>query len=72
MKYLERTWVRILIAILSASLIYELITINSNDPNHLHSRDNSSLFILIVGPIIYLLLTRYVNRKSKPPFKNLK
>ena len=69
MKYLEKTWVRILASLLSASFIYELITINSNDPNHLHSKNNSGVFILIVGPIIYLVLTMYLN---KNPNHNLK
>ncbi len=68
MKYLEKTWVRIIVALLSASFIYELITINSDDPNHLHSKDNSSVFILLVSPIIYFFLTMYINRKSKSPF----
>ena len=72
MKYLEKTWVRILASLLSASFIYELITINSDDPNHLHSKDNSSVFILIVGPIIYFVLTMFLNKKSKSQLKNLK
>ncbi len=72
MKYFEKTWVRIVVALISASFTYEIITINSDDPNHLHSKDNSSVFILIVSPIIYLVLTKYVDRKSKSPFKNLK
>ena len=72
MKYLEKPWIRILVALLSASFTYELIAINSDDPNHLHSKDNSSVFILIVSPIIYFVLTMYINKKSKPPFKNLK
>lgn len=72
MKYLEKTWVRIVVALLSASFTYEIITMNSDDPNHLRTKDNSSIFILIVSPIVYLVLTRYINRKSKSPFKDLK
>jgi len=69
MKYLEKTWVRILVALLSASITYELLSVNSADPNHLHSKDNSSIFILLISPIIYIVLTFYVNKKTKNPFK---
>ena len=72
MKYLEKNWVRIVVSLFSAGFIYELININSDDPNHLHSTDNSSIFILISSPIIYIILTKYLNTRSKPPFKNLK
>ncbi len=68
MKYLHKTWVRILCAILAASFMYEFININSEDPNHLHTKDNSALFILLVSPVIYFLLTKYIRSKQKPPF----
>ncbi len=72
MKYLEKTWQRIIVSFLIASFTYEFISLNSNDPNHLQTPDNSSIFILIVSPIVYVVLTKYIKRNSKPPFKNLK
>jgi hypothetical protein len=64
MKYLQKTWVRILASLLAGGFVAEIININSADPNHRSTPDNSSVYLLIVAPIAYLILTSIVKNSS--------
>ena len=56
MSYLRKTWVRIIISLLSGGLVMELIHISTGDPN----REMKSNFSLLIAGIIYAMLSYYI------------
>ena len=65
MKYLEKTWVRIIVSLLAGGIITELIMMSSADPNHTVSPDRNSTYALFLGSIIYLVLTAIISKRNK-------
>lgn len=63
MSYLKKTWIRVLISLIIAAVGLELLAVGLSDPNH--SRRPSSLGLLILAAVCYLLLTAYVRRRSR-------
>ncbi|CAN5521211.1 hypothetical protein BH11BAC3_BH11BAC3_13740 [soil metagenome] len=69
MKYLQKTWVRLLVSLLAVSITLELMKVNSGNPNQQDSNDATSFIILIGGLIVYSVLTALVKNQQKNPFK---
>lgn len=65
MSFLQKTWIRIVISLLAAGIISELITMNSVDPNHTTAPDRNSLYTIVLGAIIFFVLTAIAKRKNK-------
>ena len=64
MKYLQKTWVRILISLLAGGFASEIIHISTGDPNR-PSTPGESYFVLIFACIAFFILTSMVNRQKK-------
>ncbi|OSZ78451.1 hypothetical protein CAP35_09420 [Chitinophagaceae bacterium IBVUCB1] len=60
MKYLQKTWIRIVVSLLCGGIISELIHILTGTPN----RPKGSASTLIIGFIAYCIL-RYYTKKAK-------
>ena len=65
MNFLQKTWIRIVISLLAGGIITELITMNSADPNHTSSPNRNSLYTLVLGAIIFFVLSAFVKRSNK-------
>lgn len=70
MYYLNNKWIRIILGLLTGGFITEMIKINSDDFNHKSLPDNSSLFTVVLGVVIYFILTFLVKRNNKNLLKN--
>jgi preprotein translocase subunit SecY len=64
MKYLKKTWIRIIISLFAGSAITELIYIWTGDPNRPRG-ENSSIILLIFAFIVYGILTLMVKKSNK-------
>jgi len=62
MKYLKKTWIRIIISLFAGSLIAELIHISTGDPNR---QGPTSLSLLVYALIVFGILTLVVNKFNK-------
>ena len=69
MIYLQKTWVRIVVSLLTGGIVTEMVNINSADPNHTSSSDRGSFYTLILATIIYFILTAVVKKNEKNMFK---
>jgi uncharacterized membrane protein YidH (DUF202 family) len=69
MDFLQKTWVRVVISLLAAGIIIELFTMRSVDPNHTASPDRNSLYNIVLGAIIFFVLTGVVKRNNKNTLK---
>jgi len=65
MKYLKQTWIRVVLALVAGGFAAEIIAINSGDPNHRSSPDNSSIYVLIFGCIAYFILTAIAGKNDR-------
>ena len=54
MHYLNNKWIRIVVSLVTGGFITEILKMNSDDPNHKSLPDNSSLYAVVFGVIIYL------------------
>ncbi len=58
MKYLEKTWVKILVSLIAASFCVELIHVTSSKPNLRNTTQDSNrlfLFAVIIFALLYFL-----------------
>jgi len=62
MKYLEKTWIRVIISLLAGSMVAEAIHISTGDPNRPRT---SNLPLLFYALIIYGILTFVVKKRNK-------
>ena len=69
MNFLQKTWIRIVVSLLAGGIITELITMHSADPNHKTSSDRNSLYAVVLGTIIFFVLTAFVKRSNKNSLK---
>jgi len=53
MKYLEKTWIRVIISFVGGGMVMETLHISTGDPN----RPMTTNFSLMFAVIIYVLLT---------------
>ncbi len=60
MKYLKKTWVRVVVSLFAGGVVSELIHISTGDPN----RPMTSNFTILYAFIIYSILTRTVKKTS--------
>jgi hypothetical protein len=60
MKYLKKTWVRVVVSLFAGGVVSELIHISTGDPN----RPMTSNFTILYTFIIYSILTRTVKKTS--------
>ncbi|MBL0357363.1 MAG: hypothetical protein IPP72_10980 [Chitinophagaceae bacterium] len=67
MKYLQITWVRFLISLLIASFSIEIFRMNSGTANQQSKSDGPIL--LILGVVIYFILTAIIKNQPKNPLK---
>jgi hypothetical protein len=63
-KYLKKTWVRVIVSLLAGGFSAEIIHINSGDPNR-PAGDANSYFVLIFAVIAFILLTSIVNKHPR-------
>jgi len=62
-KYLQKTWVRIVVSLVAGGFISEIIHINTGDPNR-PSTSGESYLLLISAFITFFVLTTIVNKKK--------
>ncbi len=63
MKHLRKIWVRVLISLFAGGISQEIIFLSTGDPTR--SRENEGGGItLVVGIIVYILLTIYVKMNT--------
>jgi hypothetical protein len=62
MKYIQKTWVRILVSLLAGGIVAEIIHISTGDPNR--PRPGESYLVLIVAFIVFFILSAMVNRQK--------
>ena len=63
MKYLRKTWIRVIVSLIGGGMVTEIIHISSGDPN----RPMTTNLSLLYGVIIYFILTyivKYIDYKS--------
>ena len=63
MKYLKKTWVRIIVSLIGGGMATELIHISTGDPNRPRT-ENHSLFYGIVIYIILSVIIKYWENKA--------
>jgi hypothetical protein len=56
MKYLKKTWIRVILSLIGGGFISEVIHISTGDPNRQRA-DNNLLIYFGSALIIYLMLT---------------
>jgi hypothetical protein len=69
MKYLQKVSVRIIVSLLAGGFITEIINISSGDPNHLHPPDKSTGYTMVLGIVIYVILTALIKKNDSGVFK---
>ena len=69
MIFIQKTWIRIVLSLFAGGLITEFFTINSSDPNHLTTPNRNSFYTLILGVIIFSILSFIVKRNNKNSIK---
>ena len=65
MNYLQKPWIRVIISLLLGGILTEIFTMHTSDRNHINTPDKSSLYTLVSGFIIYILLTVVVNKSGR-------
>ena len=60
MKYLKKTWVRVIVSLFGGGMVTEIIHISSGDPNRPRTANLSVLY----GVIIYFILTAIVKNNE--------
>ena len=63
MKYLQKTWVRIIVSLLAGGIISELIHISTGDPNR-PTAIGENYLVLIIAVIVFFMLTNIVNKQG--------
>lgn len=56
MKYLRKTWIRVIVSLFGGGMVTEIIHISTGDPN----RPSTTNLSLLYGLIIYVILTYIV------------
>jgi len=56
MKYLQKTWIRVIVSLFAGGIISEIIHISTGDPNRPRA-ESDSLVYLGAALVIYLILT---------------
>lgn len=69
MKYLQKVSIRIVVSLLAGGFVTEIINISSGDPNHLHTPDRSTGYTMVLGIIIYIILTALIKKNDRDVFK---
>jgi hypothetical protein len=68
-KYLQKVSIRIVVSLLAGGFATEIINISSGDPNHLHSPDRSTGYTMVLGIIIFIILTASIKKNGSAVFK---
>ncbi len=63
MKYLQKTWVRVLISLFTGGFVTEIFHITTGDPNR-PVANNNSIFVIAIAGITYLLLTSISKKEN--------
>ena len=61
MKYLTKTWVRILISLIIAGVATELLHVSTGNPNR---PQQGNIYLLPMAVVFYFILTAAVKRRS--------
>ena len=64
MKYLQKTWVRIVVSLLAGGFASEIIHISTGDPNR-PKTSGESYIVLIFAAFTFFILTLMVNKQKK-------
>jgi hypothetical protein len=62
MKYLEKTWVRVIISLIGGGMVTEIIHISTGDPNRPMTANFSLLFAIIIYVLMTFIMTLIKNR----------
>ena len=66
MKVLKLTWARVIISFFVGGIINEIVFLTTGDITRPRTGDDTP-FVLFYALIVYLILTWYVNVKTKVP-----
>ncbi len=61
MKYIKKTWIRVLVSLLGGGMVTEFIYISTGDPNRPMTNNPSLLY----GILIFGILTLVVNNSNR-------
>ena len=64
MKFLEKTWIRVIVSLIGGGMVSEIIHISTGDPNRPMTTNLSLLFALIIYVLMTLIMTIIKNRVS--------
>lgn len=65
MKYLEKTWIRVLVSLVCGGFANEIVFLSTGDPTRAREGEGSGITI-VVALVVYIIFTSLVN-KDKPP-----
>ena len=63
MKYIQKTWIRIIVSLLAGGMISEIVHISSGDPNR-PTTNGESYLVIIFAFITFFILTTLVKKQK--------
>jgi hypothetical protein len=64
MKFLQKTWIRVIISLFGGGMISEIIHISTGDPNRPTNPGSNTFIVLSAAVIIYFLLTNLSKKQN--------